>query len=269
MSVLSRTDRHSTNNSTALDHWFLKKIFIFKFGGAFLKDKSKIETIRSSKIDLLIQIIKNIEPTYKIIIVNGAGSFGHFTANEYKLKNGQGFNNPTEFRKGFAKTRISLSKLNIILLERLSEFNLLTVSMNYEALPFQQVDNVLKSGFIPVLHGDVVFKDTMDGNGTVYSGDLVVMELSNYFKNSLSHVVFLTGVAGIFGRRMGDESAMFLDYIDVNIDGKVLAELDSIQVAHSSIVDVTGGMKSKLKVCGNIVKDCKVPLFILCEVGEF
>lgn len=123
---------------------------------------------------------------YKSII----GSFGHFQAHQYELKNG---GREDDWRIGVSKTRESVLKLNHIILNEHLKYNLPIVSismfpttllqnythpntntMNKVLLPgsLEQISYLMNQGLIPLTHGDVIL-DTLN-NCTIYSGDRII-----------------------------------------------------------------------------------------------
>lgn len=88
--------------------------FIIKWGGAAITDKGAFETLNQPTLDAVAadvrDALQNTSIDSNVVIVHGAGSFGHFQASEYGVaKGGLG---QAEVRKGFALTRQSVLKLN-------------------------------------------------------------------------------------------------------------------------------------------------------------
>lgn len=115
------------------------------------------------------------------------GSFGHFQAHQYQLKYGGREN---DWKIGLSKTRESVLKLNNIILNEHTKYNLPIVSVsmfpttllnsyknnkNNELLSagsLEQISYLVNQGFIPLTHGDVII-DKLH-NCTIFSGDRII-----------------------------------------------------------------------------------------------
>lgn len=81
--------------------------------------KQKLETPRPETISAVAQHIKEALSTSKgsVVVVHGAGSFGHQQASTYRVA--QGPLTDPDVHRGFAITRASVTKLNNIVVESL------------------------------------------------------------------------------------------------------------------------------------------------------
>ena len=62
---------------------------IVKLGGGLITDKSQYRKVRMDNVDAVSAIIKEMKDSgYSVIIVHGAGSFGHLEARNWKLSEG-------------------------------------------------------------------------------------------------------------------------------------------------------------------------------------
>ncbi|HEC89681.1 MAG TPA: kinase, partial [Thermoplasmatales archaeon] len=59
-------------------------MFVIKIGGSIITDKSKLGVYREYTMDALAEKMQN----RKILLVHGAGSFGHILAEKYQLNKG-------------------------------------------------------------------------------------------------------------------------------------------------------------------------------------
>ena len=82
-------------------------MIILKIGGSVITNKAQENTFKKGIMDRLSKEIKTSGK--KIMIVHGAGSFGHITAKKYGLQNGF---QDTKQIKGFSLTHLSVQKLN-------------------------------------------------------------------------------------------------------------------------------------------------------------
>ena len=160
-------------------------------------------------------------PTYKqylkVIVVHGAGSFGHPQAKEYGVANGGDVGGNARLKEGIEKTKTSVRKLCKLVCDQLSEQNVMTgpigsdrvapispygkfftvgkkLNRNLSRGGFDEVRAAVMAGKVPVLHGDVV-RDSEQGCA-ILSGDTLVECLTEEFKPK--RVVFVSDVEGIF-----------------------------------------------------------------------
>ena len=58
-------------------------------GGGLITDKSKHKTVKPEVIDSLTSMVsKLVDGGFSVILVHGAGSFGHLTAKKWRLSDG-------------------------------------------------------------------------------------------------------------------------------------------------------------------------------------
>ena len=153
----------------------------------------------------------------KVIVVHGAGSFGHPQAKEYGVANGGDVGGNAKLKEGIEKTKTSVRKLCKLVCDQLSEQNVMTgpigsdrvapispygkfftvgkkLNRNLSRGGFDEVRAAVMAGKVPVLHGDVV-RDSEQGCA-ILSGDTLVECLTEEFKPK--RVVFVSDVEGIF-----------------------------------------------------------------------
>jgi len=156
----------------------------------------------------------------KVIVVHGAGSFGHPQAKEYGVANGGDVDGNARLKEGIEKTKTSVRKLCKLVCDELSKENgyhpstgsiapdrvapispygkFFTVgkklNRNLSRGGFDEVRAAVMAGKVPVLHGDVVC-DSEQGCA-ILSGDTLVECLTEEFKPK--RVVFISDVEGIF-----------------------------------------------------------------------
>jgi len=160
------------------------------------------------------------EQYLKVIVVHGAGSFGHPQAKEYGVANGGDIDGNARLKEGIEKTMTSVRKLRVLVCDELSERcgyysddpddsdgrvapispygKFFTVgkklNRNLSRRGFDEVRAAVMAGKVPVLHGDVV-RDSEQGCA-ILSGDTLVECLTEEFKPK--RVVFISDVEGIF-----------------------------------------------------------------------
>ncbi len=156
---------------------------IIKLGGAAITDKAAaVETLQPDALaaaaDAIAAAVAGGAPG-SVVVVHGAGSFGHHTASQYGIARGGVASTSCctagdadvapQARRGFALTRASVTRLNghvvAALLEKgvpavgLSPCGAWTCSgrqLQEAAAGVAAVEAVLQAGLVPVLHGDAV-----------------------------------------------------------------------------------------------------------------
>ena len=206
---------------------------VLKIGGSILTDKTRDAAARPLEITRVAEEIASSPAD--LVLVHGAGSFGHIPARRYSL--------PENFSPaGLLMTHQSVVRLNDLVVEALSKAGASPVPVHplsctllrdgrIEALAVEPVREMVRDGLLPVLHGDVAMD--VSRKAGIVSGDQLVPCLA---------------------RVLGAEVvAVGTDVDGVLLSGNPLAEMTRADLPAlagalkgSSGVDVTGGMKGKL-----------------------
>lgn len=215
-----------------------------KLGGSAITDK---EVRCRAKPQNIARLCGELAPhAAKLLIVHGAGSFGHIGASKFHLKGG--LSNKRSLL-GAAEVQREVRELHNLVLGGLHKAGVPAVSFppltflkfsggclsDYD---FKQLRGAMARGFVPVTFGDVVLDDRQ--GVAICSGDDLVRLLCSEFK--AEGAVFVTDVDGIY---------------DSNPKGpgkaKLLREIDplrpqAISASGGKAHDVTGAMAGKLEV---------------------
>lgn len=227
------------------------KTIILKFGGSIITEKlSGRPRIRKKVVQQLTKELKLFVqrfPNIRIILLHGAGSFGHPLVYRHKL-----LEQPlTGVRLlGFAETVSSMrhmanlltntfltAKLPVLPLQAsavLNEKNGAMVLFN-----LRQIKQILESGFIPLLGGDMGL--TKKNQAVIVSADRLAVLLAKAFP--ISKIIFATDVDGIFNEFPPSSGEQPVPYICRN-DLKCLLKNMNQQ---KSRCDMTGEMQGKLQ----------------------
>ena len=224
-------------------------LYILKIGGSVITDKNKYATARKDVIHRIAKEIRDAkaEQDFKLILVNGAGSFGHMPVKKYGLKQGI-----TDERTKLAvpKVQIEVENLNRMLWDALLEQEIAAwplhphsfiVEENRKIKRFEteQIKAMLDKDIMPLLYGDMVI-DTVRG-ASIISGDDIVPYLAKNL--DVAAMFFGTDTSGIYTadpKKYPD--ATRIDNIDNSNYNEILQH-----VGESAAEDVTGGMKEKLR----------------------
>ncbi len=180
----------------------------------------------------------------RLVLVHGAGGFGHIRAAEFDLASGL---RDRDQEMGVAIVQRDVRDLNLRVVDTLIQEGIPAVSIpagsfleleggrmvRFDAVPFQRA---IARGLVPVTFGDVLM-DTEQGV-SIASGDLLMASLAAVFRPELS--VFVTVVNGVFEGDPSDPGSRMLDSVSP----------ETAQVADASagdgVADVTGSMSGKL-----------------------
>ena len=222
-------------------------MYILKLGGSVItkKDSSKSE-INEENLKRIAREIKNANID-NLIIIHGAGSFGHPPAKKYKI--GEKFD-PEEYDKkriGFCLTSNEVKKLNMLICEAFIEEELPVIAISpssvmtsknkrIEHLDTDLIVKYLEKGYIPVMYGDVVLDSNLEM--AVISGDQIIQFLARDL--NVQNVILSTDVDGIYNKNPKiHDDAVFVEKFSS------IEELETLE--GSTSVDVTGGMAGKIK----------------------
>ncbi len=245
-------------------------LFILKIGGSSItfKDENKLKAKEDVIGRIAGEIKKAREEDFRLILVHGAGPFGHTNVKEYDIDNGVF----TERQKeGLAKTIKDCNFLNTLVVRILNQAGLEAVGMDPNGLIVQEqkkivefnmegVERAIAEGKIPVLYGQMVPDKKL--NASVVSGDAIIAFLAKKFNPD--GVLLGTDVDGIFtDEPKANPKAELIKRIDNdNFDG-ILEK-----VGEARTTDVTGGMRGKLLKLRENLKDTKVVIFNITKEGN-
>ncbi len=211
---------------------------ILKIGGSVLTEKNSEELARVDDIERISQEITSFksESDSDIILIHGAGSFGHPQAMKYRLN--EEFN-----AEGTYLTHTSVKKLNSMVLESLNNAGVHSLPVhplnsclleNGKIVYFQLelIKLMLNRGIMPVLHGDVVM-DRVKGV-SVLSGDRIIPYLAPLLR--ASRIGAGSNVDGVLNEN-GNVIKKITPHSFINMKKHIKG---------SSSTDVTGGMLGKV-----------------------
>jgi isopentenyl phosphate kinase len=225
-------------------------MFIIKLGGSVITNKAKECCFKQEVMDRLAGEIKHANK--QVILVHGAGSFGHILAKQYKLNDGFKRKKQAE---GFALTQAMVQRLNNLVLASLHNHDIPAVSISPHAIlslsdhNISQIDyNIFKKylalGFVPVSFGDVALDNQL--GFSICSGDLLIQLLAAEFIPE--KVIFVIDEDGLYSANpKTNKNATFFEQTTVKDLEKLTTSLDT----HA---DVTAGMKGKIHTIKQIAK---------------
>jgi isopentenyl phosphate kinase len=226
-------------------------MFIIKLGGSVITDKTKECYFKQETMDKLSAGIKKADK--QLILVHGAGSFGHILAKQYRLNEGYKKNGQI---KGFSITHEKVQQLNSLVLQSLHKHEIPAVSISPHSIvklnnhELEKIDcNIFKEylnkDFTPVTFGDVVLDRKL--RFSICSGDLLVEALAEFFKPE--KIIFVIDEDGIYDSNPKINKKAKL------MESMSLRELDELSTSLDSHADVTGGMSGKIQTIKDIAKN--------------
>ncbi|MGB9986142.1 isopentenyl phosphate kinase [Salarchaeum japonicum] len=210
-------------------------MIVLKLGGSVITEKDERETVDLDSLARLAGVLGQAE-VEDLVVVHGAGSFGHYYANEHDVSTTEG----THDARAVREIHDSMARLNKAVLDYLDDAGVPGVPVR----PFSaarrdgdldvytnQVETMLTEGFTPVLHGDVVAE--AGAGATILSGDEVVAALAEQL--GADRVGLCSTVPGV----LDDDGDVIRDITAYDEVAGVLGESES--------TDVTGGMAGKVR----------------------
>jgi len=223
-------------------------MFIIKLGGSVITDKSKENCYKKEIVDNLVKAIKKANK--KIIIIHGAGSFGHIIANKYELNEGH---KSDDQLLGFSLTHGTVQKLNSMVLESFHKNGIPAVSVpphsnlilnDHKPLSFDYkiFKEYIDMNFTPVAFGDVVLDKKL--GFSICSGDLLMLLLAENLKPKKT--IFVIDEDGFYtSNPKKDKNAELIESVTKDQLSKYITSMDK----HA---DVTGGMQGKIETIKKI-----------------
>ena len=212
------------------------------------KDSKTSEVDFSSLKRIASEIRDSMDNSQKqLIIVHGAGSFGHPPAKKHRI--GEEFDSKLypQKRLGFCEIQNEVKKLNMFICEAFINEGLPVIALPASSFitatdkritsgNLDLFKNYLSKGFIPVIYGDVVLDGDLEF--CVISGDQLIQYLAKNLNPT--RVVMGTDVDGVYNKNpKTHDDAIFFDKFTS------LEDLDTLE--GTTNVDVTGGMVGKIK----------------------
>lgn len=211
-------------------------MIVLKLGGSVITEKGTPETIDEPALTEAARSVA--ETADSIVLVHGGGSFGHHHAGRHDVSPTRGTHDDQAIRE----IHHSMGRLNREVISALAAagahpvpvhpFSVANRTADAELeLPTRHVESMVREGFLPVLHGDMVVHE--NEGATVLSGDEIVVELARAIEPD--RVGLCSGVPGV-----------------LTPDDEVIESIHAYEdvadlLGGSEVTDVTGGMAGKIK----------------------
>jgi len=219
---------------------------VIKLGGAALTDKTRIYTPRFKTLHSAARQLTAIKKRWSVILVHGAGSYGHIPVKTFGLS--KGYHDQTQLR-GLGETKFRLLEWEFTIDEVFLQHNVpivpfvtscYTVARRGRILScdIDPIKTWIKLGCVPSTGGDIV--SDVSAGFSIVSGDQLAAYLAIALKARM--LIFATDVDGIFDADpKTKQSAHLIKEIPVSSIRRISTDMGR------TITDVTGGMKNKLE----------------------
>lgn len=221
---------------------------LVKFGGSIITTKGAGKRVRGG---VLTRLAREVAATPSLVVLHGAGSFGHTLAGKAKLK--EGLREPSQFH---AASEVSADVrtlhqevLRALLAAKARPWSLPPGQVAFASggelagLALSPFQLALAQGFTPVSCGDIVLDDKQ--GVAIVSADAIAQHLAQ--RVDVQTVVFATDVDGIFTSPPGTKGAELI--LRCSPD-----ELRAQRLGGSTKTDVTGGMAGKAQAIAAIAE---------------
>lgn len=228
-----------------------EEVILVKLGGSIITDKKGSEPVLNDvTVDQLCQEIYKARETMntKIILGHGAGSFGHPPAAKYRTIEGLVDDGSL---MGAAEVKLAMTEMSALMIKKLFQAGVPAIALppmafltsqdkNLDQLFLNALVNLLQTGFVPVIHGDVVTDGKL--GFTIFSGErilnLIAVRLRE-FGLSPKLVIEVGETAGVYYDLEAKDTIPLIDKTNFN-------EIEE-NIGGSSGIDVTGGMGHKVR----------------------
>jgi len=217
-------------------------MYVVKFGGSAITDKTKPYTYRRGRVAKAAAELRGRQA----VLIHGAGSFAHPHVKAFGLT-----------PLGIALTKASLRRLTAYVVEELAEAGVAAMPVEpsdvfwgRELRRVEVLTHALSHGLYPLLHGDIV---PSDGGYVVVSGDDMAVEVARLLRPRA--VVFLMDVDGIYTAPPGTPGAE-----------RIRRVTPGLAVEGAGGVDVTGGVRRKVE-SGLEIARLGIPVYY-CHVED-
>ena len=225
-----------------------------KLGGGLITDKRSMKRFDSDSVERVAESLLSISKMgVPIIVVHGAGSFGHLLAKKWSISDGVDEKISERQRIAVEEIRADMRELNRMVIERFEKIGLESVGLppsdwaTGTGASFEgDVSLFERENWepIPIAFGDVVETNDHREFG-ILSGDDLMLRLSTEL--NVSHCIFLIGDAeGVLSGPPNKDGSELI--------GK-FGEGSDIHGPHDSEIDVTGGIGLKIERARTIARD--------------
>jgi isopentenyl phosphate kinase len=223
-----------------------KSLIVVKLGGSTLTDKKRIFTPRMREIHRAARQIAELRRRFSVIVVHGAGSYGHIPVRKWRLESGLEGRHQVP---GLALTKSKLLEWEMILDSVFLEHRVPLVPIlasdfvvarngRISSAELGPVRNWLSVHCVPSIGGDIV--TDLKSGFSIVSGDQLASYLAVHLR--ASRLIFGVDVDGIFSDN--PKYVAHARLLRVLTPGEALNAAS--KAGEMDAPDVTGGMAGKI-----------------------
>lgn len=231
------------------------ELVIMKIGGSLITHKNRwLPTLCEDELKrIALEIHEALEELRKrgeqvsLILIHGAGSYGHVLATLYKALKEEEYERKLV---GFAEIQRLQNELNAVVCAHLQNHNIPATPVQASAMAIMEneklvrmdvsaIKGMLKIGLLPVLYGVPAYDEKL--GGSILSGDEIMKYLAIHLK--ASRLIHATDVDGVYDKdpRRHHDAKLIKEITPQNFE-KLMKSISG-----SRHFDVTGGMFRKVK----------------------
>tara|TARA_B100000029_G_scaffold93465_3_gene83524 strand:+ start:40715 stop:41509 length:795 start_codon:yes stop_codon:yes gene_type:complete len=235
---------------------------IIKLGGGLITDKTEYKVVFRERIDAVSEVIsKIIDLGYSVIVIHGAGSFGHIEARKWEISSGLKLDISNEQYSAIDTIRRDMDELNSVVIDSLRQAGVQCETLaprnwvNGVGNTFHGDVGVFERGSesaVPVSFGDVVDVEGESQFG-ILSGDHLMVRLANELPDVVLCAFLLGDADGLLTGPPDSEDSVLIERWSISQEfiGK-----------HDTAIDVTGGILLKVQCASEIAADTEHVWFI-------
>ena len=216
-------------------------MILIKLGGSVITDKREYRKFNRDVVARLCSEIK--ESGKNVVVVHGAGSFGHVLAKRHDLNSGVSSEDQIP---AVAQVCFDVRELNSMIVRELNVAGIPSISvppgscfmMSDRRISFgdgEVIRSMMDKGIMPVMFGDVVQDHKL--GFAICSGDQIMERLAEL--REFERIIFVSDIDGLFDEDPKDNpNARLYGTVD-------MGTLESVR-SGSLVDDVTGGVYEKM-----------------------
>ncbi len=221
---------------------------VVKLGGSVITNKKAAGSRRGVRArfypGVARRLLKEISDSrQEVVLITGAGSFGHVLADRHRLK--EGYREDGQW-DGYCQVSRDVRRLNLMVLDEALRLGMRPVSIPPSVSVLQAEGKIhyldegvfrryLAQGLVPVTFGDVAL-DMGQRRFSICGGDDLALHLSQLFR--AGRAIFVSDIDGI---RVGDRGALAREFTAAD-----LGRITPPRGARGR--DVTGGIAAKARL---------------------
>ena len=234
----------------------MSELVFLKLGGSLITDEHRYETPRLAAIARAArEIVAALQarPDLQLVLGHDSGSFGHFTADKYHVREG----NLQDWR-GYAEVGAGAQRLNRLVMDTMLSEGLRAVSLQPSAsarchdgelveMAVEPLTETLRRGLVPIVYDDVAIDDVR--GCTIVSSETLLAHLAQ--RLCPARVIIADEAAGVYS---GDPQRDAVVRLIPEINSHNYEEVERA-LATSFGAEVSGGTLGQVRLWFQLVKE--------------